>query len=230
MTARGDRRRRRRGTTSTVPTRRRASRRRGCAAIAAHSAGGRDARPGVVAHHREPDRAVADERGEVGRRARGVDRVAVARVVGPRPRHAVVEEVARDVLDVGEQVGDVARGSLGDAGYSDRLQLPTSIVVTPCSGSGSRVGSQNTCGSVWAWVSMKPGATTAPPASKIVLAVGPQVRAPTSTMRPARTRTSARRRGAPVPSTTSPPRMSKVAGVIEPLLRSNLPWCPSWAP
>ena len=40
--------------------------------------------------------------------------VAVAGVVGPRPRHRVVEEVARDVFDVGEEVGDVAAGRVGD--------------------------------------------------------------------------------------------------------------------
>ena len=50
-------------------------------------------------------------------------------------------------------------------GKSERRQFPTSIVVTPCSGSGSRDGSQKTCGSVWACVSMNPGVTTPPPAS-----------------------------------------------------------------
>ena len=60
-------------------------------------------------------------------------------------------------------------------GYSDRLQLPTSIVVTPCSRSGSTYGSQNTCGSVWQWVSMNPGATTAPAASISVAAVDGEV-------------------------------------------------------
>ena len=54
-----------------------------------------------------------DETGEVDAGARGVDDVAVPGVVGPRPRHRVVEEVARDVLDVGEEVRDVAAGRVG---------------------------------------------------------------------------------------------------------------------
>ena len=101
---------RRRGTTSTVPMRRPASRSSSNAAIAAPLVGRRDARPGVVAHDGEADRAVTDERGEVDAGTRGVDRVAVAVEVGPRPRHGVVEEVPGDVLDVGEEVGDLGPG------------------------------------------------------------------------------------------------------------------------
>ena len=64
-TAPGDRAGRRRGTTSTGPThpRRIASSR--MRAIAAHSRRRRGARPRVVAHHREAEWAVADERGDV---------------------------------------------------------------------------------------------------------------------------------------------------------------------
>src|SRR5215204_5991742 len=72
--------------------------------------------------------------------------------------------------------------------------------------SGSTYGSQNTCGSVWECVSMKPGVTTAPDAS-ISHAPSTARPAPTSTIASPRTRTSARRAGAPVPSITSPPRI-----------------------
>ena len=75
---------------------------------------GRGARPRVGAHRDQPEHAVPDQAGEVDAGARRVDHVAVAGVVGPRPRHRVVEEMARDVLDVGEEVGDVAAGRVGD--------------------------------------------------------------------------------------------------------------------
>src|SRR3954452_23729136 len=53
---------------------------------------------------------------------------------------------------------------------------------------------------------MEPGVTTAPDAS-ITLAPSTGRSAPTSTISLPRTRTSARWAGAPVPSTTSPPRI-----------------------
>src|SRR5579862_1724454 len=55
---------------------------------------------------------------------------------------------------------------------------------------------------------MNPGATTRPRASMVRAAVAPDVAAsPTKTMRSPRMPTSAVRAGAPVPSTTDPPRM-----------------------
>ena len=90
-------------------------------------------------------------------------------------------------------------------GASDNEQLPMITEVTPCCGIGSQNGSQNNEGSKCVWLSMKPGVTTASPASS---SVSPSTAsdAPTSTITPSRTRTSARTPGAPVPSTTVPPR------------------------
>src|SRR5262245_46784708 len=55
---------------------------------------------------------------------------------------------------------------------------------------------------------MKPGATNAPPASTTVSPSGASPGA-SSTITPSRTRTSASRAGAPVPSTTVPPRTKR---------------------
>src|SRR5271165_1799818 len=54
---------------------------------------------------------------------------------------------------------------------------------------------------------MKPGATTSPSASMVDDA-GPST-SPTAAMRPPLTATSTRRRGAPVPSTTVPSRITR---------------------
>ena len=86
-------------------------------------------------------------------------------------------------------------------GANESEQLPMSTVVTPCCGIGSHVGSQNSVGSKWVCESMKPGATVAPPASSSRSPAGARS-GPISLMTPAATRTSARRAGAPVPSTT----------------------------
>src|SRR5215213_2268987 len=87
------------------------------------------------------------------------------------------------------------------------------MVVTPWSRSGSTYGSQNTCGSVWQWVSMNPGVTKAPAAS-ISVAPSADRSGPTSTISSPRTRTSARRAGLPVPSMTSPPRIRISSSVM----------------
>ncbi len=52
---------------------------------------------------------------------------------------------------------------------------------------------------------MKPGVTAGPVASSTVVAVAAWSDAPTWTMRPSRTATSARRGAAPVPSNAVPP-------------------------
>src|SRR5919201_2274848 len=57
-------------------------------------------------------------------------------------------------------------------------------------------------------MSMKPGATTCPPASRVRL---PSRLSPTALMRSPVTATSARRPGAPLPSSTVPPRMTRSA-------------------
>jgi hypothetical protein len=54
---------------------------------------------------------VADEGREIDPGTRHVHGVAVTRVVGPRPRHVVVEEVTRHVFDVREQIGHVGAGA-----------------------------------------------------------------------------------------------------------------------
>src|SRR4051794_22587710 len=58
-------------------------------------------------------------------------------------------------------------------------------------------------------MSTKPGATTSPSMSTAAAASSDWSRAASSTMRPSAMPTSARRRGAPVPSTISPPRKTR---------------------
>ena len=165
-TAPADRAGRRRGTTSTGPTRRASHR------VVEHRGHRGDlvGRSRRASTRRRPSPRGGcglwpDERGEVDAGAGGVDRVAVAGVVGPRPRHAVVEQVARDVLDVGEEVGDVAAGRSVTPGRATGCSCRRASSSRRAAGRGRAYGSQNTCGSVWAWVSMNPGVTTAPAAS-----------------------------------------------------------------
>src|SRR3989442_13370264 len=58
-------------------------------------------------------------------------------------------------------------------------------------------------------MSTKPGARTSPSMSTVRAASSDRRRAGSRTMRPSVMPTSARRRGAPVPSTTSPPRNTR---------------------
>ena len=69
-------------------------------------------------------------------------------------------------------------------------------------------GSTRTLYSDWPSMSMKPGATTRPVASMRRLARAPE-RSPTAAIRSPITPTSARRQGAPVPSTTRPPAKTR---------------------
>ena len=87
-------------------------------------------------------------------------------------------------------------------------QLPTTTVVTPWLTFGSMCGAERTIWSSWVCTSMNPGATIMPPAS-ITRAPSAARFAPTATMRSPSMRTSALKRGAPVPSMTVPPRSSK---------------------
>ena len=64
-------------------------------------------------------------------------------------------------------------------------------------------------------MSKNPGATTFPRAS---IVVSPASSSPTATTRPSCTATSARRAATPVPSTTSPPVMTRSAAAMAPLL------------
>ncbi len=170
--------------------------------------GRRHARPRVVAHHREADRAVADERGEVDAGAHGVDRVPVAVEVGPGPRHVVVEQVAGDVLDVGEQVGDRCAGGVGG-----RVQREAAVADEHRGDAVQRLGVERGI------------------PEHLRVGVGVGVDEAGGDDRARRRRARPRRRGAgrcrprrcarrgrgrrlrngarPVPSTTSPPRMSR---------------------
>ena len=62
--------------------------------------------------------------------------------------------------------------------------------------------------SAWVWTSMKPGATMSPVAS-IVSGALSRGRMPMAAIRPSLIATSARRRGAPDPSISVPPVMSR---------------------
>src|ERR1700674_1161602 len=86
-------------------------------------------------------------------------------------------------------------------------QLPARAVVTPCSGDGVRAPSQKTWASKWVCTSMNPGVTTLPVAS-MTLAASPGT-SPIATTRSPWMPTSARWRVAPVPSITSPPRITR---------------------
>jgi hypothetical protein len=102
--------------------------------------------------------------------------------------------------------------SSGLHGANATPQLPSTTDVTPCQHDEVATGSHASCASRWVWASTNPGVTTRPSASSVRLAepsTAPVPLSPTATMRSPRTATSARRAGAPVPSTTVPPRMSK---------------------
>ncbi|CUI37515.1 Uncharacterised protein [Achromobacter xylosoxidans] len=87
-------------------------------------------------------------------------------------------------------------------------QLPTTTDVMPWLVFHSRPGFSTNIRSSWPWVSMKPGATMLPPASRRRSA-GAADRSPMAAMRSPRMPTSARRRGPPSPSITQPPSMTR---------------------
>jgi hypothetical protein len=76
----------------------------------------------------------------------------------------------------------------------------------PCVTELTARGSTTSVKSEWLWISMNPGVTYKPWASRTGTPSGAGIGA-TSTIRPSRTNTSARAGGAPVPSTTVPPVM-----------------------
>src|SRR4051794_15545753 len=95
----------------------------------------------------------------------------------------------------------------GLAGAKPTPQFPITIVVTPCQQLGVSIGSHVTCPSKCVCTSTKPGVTSAPSASIFVWARPATL--PTSVMMPSVIATSAVRAGAPVPSTTVPPLITR---------------------
>ena len=93
----------------------------------------------------------------------------------------------------------------GFTGARESEQLPITTVVTPCSSDGVARPSQQSCGSKWVWMSMKPGLTTRPAASMVRSGAST-----TGATLPSRTNTSRRTGAAPVPSTTNPFRIASV--------------------
>src|SRR4051795_8701413 len=89
---------------------------------------------------------------------------------------------------------------------------PNTSVVTPCSRSDAPVGSSCKVPHAWLSTLTKPGATVRPVTSMTVASTCCGT-SPTATIRSPSTATSARRAGAPVPSTTAPPRSTTVAGM-----------------
>ncbi len=87
-------------------------------------------------------------------------------------------------------------------GASVKPQLPMTTVVMPCQHEQVPSGSQKICASMCVWPSMMPGATMWPSASNVSLALS-RMR-PIEAMRPFLTPTSARKRGRPEPSITTP--------------------------
>ena len=94
-------------------------------------------------------------------------------------------------------------------------QLPSTTEVTPCQHDELAIGSQASWASRWVWMSTKPGVTTCPSAS-ISRRPGPSTR-PTSTILSPSTATSPVHPGAPVPSTTVPPRITRSCAMPSPL-------------
>ena len=93
-------------------------------------------------------------------------------------------------------------------------QLPMTSVVTPCMMELTARGSTSSVKSEWLWMSMNPGATTRPSASRISTS-SESARSPMSTMRPSYTATSALNGGRAVPSTTVPPRTMQSVPVMD---------------
>src|SRR5205823_6019538 len=95
----------------------------------------------------------------------------------------------------------------GLTGAKPTPQLPMTIVVTPCQQLGVSMGSQVTWPSKCVCTSTNPGVTSAPSASTVSRAA--PFTLPTSVMTPSVIATSAVRAGAPVPSTTDPPLITR---------------------
>src|SRR6266404_1875040 len=104
-----------------------------------------------------------------------------------------------------------------DTGAYVQPQLPTTSVVTPCRIVLCAAGFVSRVKSLWLWGSTNPGQMTRPAASIVWWASAPSS-SPTAVMRPSSIATSPRNGAAPVPSTTSPSRISR-SSAIAALLR-----------
>ena len=108
---------------------------------------------------------------------------------------------------------------VGLAGANPTPQLPIATDVTPCRLDGASSGSHVAWPSKWVCTSTKPGVTTRPSASMTSAPVVSRL-GPTAVITPSAMATSAERPGAPVPSTTVPPRTTsgrELVAVMPPL-------------
>jgi len=109
--------------------------------------------------------------------------------------------------------------SAGFTGAKVTPQLPITMLVTPCQQEDVPLRSQPIWASRCVCTSTKPGVTRQPSASTVRCADRTRS-GPTSTTRPSATATSAPNDGAPVPSTTVPPLISRSSiGPSSPLER-----------
>ena len=92
-------------------------------------------------------------------------------------------------------------------GASEMPQLPPITVVTPWLTLGAMAPSDSMARSSWVWASMKPGASTRPRASTSARRARRPGRHADDA--PSSTATSPSKRGAPVPSTISAPRINR---------------------
>src|SRR5262249_35643677 len=96
----------------------------------------------------------------------------------------------------------------GTVGAGEKPHMPVTSVVTPCRSLDSAEGTWSREKSEWACMSMKPGVTRCPRAS-ITRPDSPSSSGAMAATRSPRRPTSATWAGAPLPSTTAPPRMSQ---------------------
>ena len=166
---------------------------------------------------------MSDERGDVHRGAMRPQRVAPLGVRLPRPRDPGGERVDGDVLDEAEHVagadavgrphrGERQRAVAGDHRGHAVLRHRIDQRIPPHRRVVVRVAVD------------EPGRDVRATGVDDGLAVGARGRAPISVIAPSRMRTSASRAGAPVPSTTVPPRTSRFPVMVSPLSGSNANW------
>ena len=106
----------------------------------------------------------------------------------------------------------------GRTGAKVMPQLPITTEVTPCQHDDDISGSQPIWASRWECRSTKPGVTVRPSAS-MTRPAPPASTSPTAVIRSPSTATSARRAGAPVPSTTVPSLITRSCAMRGPFVR-----------